>query len=137
VHTKLKGEVMLIFGHPWIKSITFKKVFSTEDIVQVSSGEIVLLEPLSDSIALAQHCQKNHIPFAVTVTGVTEAIFANALESKYIVFQLEDATKIQPIAQEYLFDTKVLTLIISDREIQKMAELSIDGVIFPEAITVS
>jgi hypothetical protein len=129
--------MMLIFGHPWIKSPTFKKVFSKEDIAEVSSGEMILLEPLSDSIVLAQHCQAQRIDFAVTVTNVTEALFVNALGGKYLVCQLEDATKIQPIAQEYLFDTKVLTLIISEREIQKMAELSIDGVIFPEAITVS
>jgi hypothetical protein len=128
---------MLIFGHPWIKSDAFRKVFSVEDITKSSPGSIMLLEPLSDSITLAQYCQENHIPFAVTVTSVTEALFANALKSKYLVCQIEDAARIQPIAQEYLFDTKVLTLILNEKEIKKMAELSIDGVIFPEAIIVS
>jgi len=69
------------------------------------------------------------------INNVTEALFANALQSQYLLCQPEDAAKIQPIAQEYLFDTKVLTLISSEKEIQKIAELSIDGVIFPEAIT--
>ena len=128
---------MLIFGHPWIKSDAFRKVFSVEDITQSSPGSIMLLEPLSDSIALAQYCQENHMSFAVTVTSVTEALFANALKSKYLVCQIEDAARIQPIAQEYLFDTKVLTLILNEKEIKKMAELSIDGVIFPEAIIAS
>ncbi len=128
---------MLIFGHPWIKSRTFRKVFSVSDIEKVSDEDIVLLEPLSDSITLAQYCKEHRIDYAVTVTGVTEAIFANALGSKYIVCQHEEASQIQPIAQEYLFDTKVLTLIISEKEIKKMAEISIDGVIFPEAIGIN
>jgi len=128
---------MLIFGHPWIKSKAFRKVFSIEDIKQAPSDAIVLLEPLSDSIALAQYCQTHHINFAVTVTSVTEALFANALGSSYLLSQVEDAARIQPIAQEYLFDTKVLTLITNEKEIKKMAELSIDGVLFPEAITMA
>jgi len=127
---------MLIFGHPWVQTPQFRKVFSLEDIKQISSEEVILLEPLSDSIALAQYCQTNQKIFAVTVNTITEALFANALGSHYIVCQNEDAIKIQSIAQEYLFDTKVLTLITSEKEIQKMAEHTIDGVIFPEAITV-
>ena len=107
-----------------------------EEITGVSSGEIILLEPLSDSIALAQYCQMQQKSFSVTVNTITEALFANALGSRYIICQQEDAVKIQSIAQEYLFDTKVLTLIASEKEIQKMAEHGIDGVIFSEAITV-
>jgi len=127
---------MLIFGHPWVQTPQFRKVFSLEDIKQISSEEVILLEPLSDSITLAQYCQTNQKSFAVTVNTITEALFANALSSHYIVCQNEDAIKIQSIAQEYLFDTKILTLITSEKEIQKMAEHTIDGVIFPEAITV-
>ncbi len=127
---------MLIFGHPWIQTPSFKKVFLQEEITGVSSGEIILLEPLSDSIALAQYCQMQQKSFSVTVNTITEALFANALGSRYIICQQEDAVKIQSIAQEYLFDTKVLTLIASEKEIQKMAEHGIDGVIFSEAITV-
>ncbi len=127
---------MLIFGHPWVQTPSFKKVFSQEDIAKVSSEEVTLLEPLSDSIALAQYCQMQQKSFAVTVNTITEALFANALGSRYIICQQEDAIKIQSIAQEYLFDTKVLTLISSEKEIQKMAEHGIDGVLFPKAIIV-
>jgi len=125
---------MLIFGHPWVDSPRFRKIFTVEEISQVASEEIILLEPLSDSITLVHDCRNNQRDFAVTVNSVTEALFANALGSSYIICQHEDAQKIQQIAQEYLFDTKVLTLTGSEKEIQKMAELSIDGVIFPAAI---
>jgi hypothetical protein len=46
----------------------------------------------------------------------------------------DSALMIQPIAQEYLFDTKVLVLIHSSKEISKIARSGIDGVIFAEAI---
>ena len=128
---------MLIFGHPWVQTPLFKKVFSQEDIAKVATEEVVLLEPLSDSIILAQYCRSQKRNFAVTVNSITEALFANALGSCYIICQQEDAIKIQPIAQEYLFDSKILTLINSEKEIQKMAEHAIDGVLFPEAITVA
>jgi len=127
---------MLIFGHPWIKGRTFRKVFTVDDIAAIPLEDIILLEPLSDSIALAQYCHAQQRDFAVTVSSITESLFVNALQGAYLVCQPEDAVKIQSIAQEYLFDTKVLTLISSEKEIQKIAESSIDGVIFPEAITV-
>ena len=125
---------MLIFGHPWVDSPRFRKIFTAEEISQTASEEIILLEPLSDSITLTHYCRNNQRDFAVTVNTVTEALFANTLGSSYVVCQSEDAPKIQPVAQEYLFDTKILALINSDKEIAKMAAFSIDGVIFPQAI---
>jgi len=126
---------MQIFGHKWIENAEFIKVFSVENIKDSSVGSIVLLEPLSSSIELAQYCQTNIIPFAVIVSSITEAVLANALKAQYVICQIEDAHRIQAIAQEYLFDTKILTLINREREIEKIAQLSIDGVVFPEAIT--
>ena len=50
---------MLIFGHPWIESPRFVKVFSLEDIARTRPEDVLLLEPLSVSIELAKHCRKN------------------------------------------------------------------------------
>lgn len=125
---------MIIIGHPWIESQKFKKVHSEVDISKTTPNDIVLLEPLSKSYKLAQYCQKNHIPFSVNVNKLTDAIFANALGAMYIVCEEEDALLIQPIAQEYLFDTRVLVLIDNEEEIEKIARASIDGIIFREII---
>ena len=125
---------MLIFGHPWVPSPTFKKTFSVEEVGSVSDGEIVLLEPLPESVPLAQYCQSRQIEYAVTVNEVRNAIIANALEAAYIVCQQEDAIAIQPIAERYLFDAKILVLIEEEKEIERLARSSIDGVIFPQAI---
>ena len=125
---------MYIFGHPWIAGQTFRRVFSKEDIQTIQANEVVLLEPLAESVALAHYCQNNSIPFAVTLNTTRDALFANALGAAYIVCQQEDAMEIQPIAERYLFDSKVLVLITHEKEIDRMARFSIDGVLFPEAI---
>jgi NAD(P)H-dependent flavin oxidoreductase YrpB (nitropropane dioxygenase family) len=125
---------MIIIGHPWIKSNRFFKVFSVEGIKKSEANDIVLLGPLVDSHELALHCQENDIPFAVVVNTLDDALFANALGAKYIICEEDDALMIQPIAQEYLFDTRILVLIHSEKEISKIARGGVDGVIFSEAI---
>ena len=125
---------MIIIGHPWIESPKFYKVFSLEDIKKSKAENIVLLEPLVDSHVLAKYCKENGIPFAATVNTLQEAIFSNALGASYMVCEEDDALIIQPIAQEYLFDTRILALIHEEKEIIKIARSGIDGVIFPEAI---
>lgn len=125
---------MIIIGHPWIKSNRFFKVFSIEGISKSQPEDIILLEPLVDSNEYAQHCQDNNIPFAVVVNTLDDALYANALGAKYIICEEDDALMIQPIANEYLFDTRILVLIHSDKEISKIARGHIDGVVFAEAI---
>jgi hypothetical protein len=125
---------MIIVGHPWVASPTFKKVFNSEEIGKLAEEEIALLEPLPESIKMAHYCQERGRPFAITVNEIRNALFANALGATYIVCQQEDAMEIQPIAERYLFDAKVLVLVEDEKEIERMARFSIDGVIFPQAI---
>jgi len=125
---------MLIFGHPWVESNRFVKVFSVEEIERSAPGDVLLLEPLNVSIELAKHCRANDLPFAITVSSIREAIFANALGAAYVVAEHELAITIQKIADEYLFDTRILVLIESEKRIETMARFNIDGVIFPDAI---
>ncbi len=125
---------MIIIGHPWIKNNRFFKVFSIKGIQKSQANDIILLEPLVDSHAYAVHCQDNNIPFAVVANNLDDALFANALGAKYIICEEDDALMIQPIANEYLFDTRILVLIHSEKEISKIARGGVDGVIFADAI---
>ena len=125
---------MIIIGHPWIESNSFFRVFTQKDIKASKSRNIVLLESLVESHALAKHCQDNKISYAVIVDTLENAIFANALGATYIVCEEDNALIIQPIAQEYLFDTRILVRIQDEKQISKIARAGIDGVIFPEAI---
>jgi len=125
---------MLIFGHPWVESPRFVKVFSLEDIARTQQEDILLLEPLSVSIDLVKHCQKNDLQYAVTVNTVREAILANALKAAHVMCQYDHAITIQKVAEEYLFDTKILVLVEKEAQIESVARFGIDGVIFPNAI---
>ncbi|SFV66458.1 hypothetical protein MNB_SV-13-1122 [hydrothermal vent metagenome] len=125
---------MIIIGHPWIKSQKFAKVFSIEDIQKSKAEDIILLEPLVDSHTYAKHCQDNAIPFAVVISSLKDALFANALGAKYMLCEEDTALIVQPIAQEYLFDTRILVLLHNEKDISKIAREHIDGVIFTEAI---
>ncbi|MEA1880341.1 MAG: hypothetical protein U9N11_06840 [Campylobacterota bacterium] len=127
---------MLIIGHKWIDSPTFRKVYTKECIDKCSSNEIALLEPLNQSHEQAKYCQDNAIPYAVIANTISDAVFANALGATYIVCKYDDAMMLHPIAQEYLFDTNILVLLqeSNTKEITKVARSGIDGIIFPEAI---
>ncbi len=125
---------MILIGHPWIKSRRFCRVFSLDDIKASNSNDIVLLEPLVDSHALAEYCHENGIDYAVVVNTLDDAIYANALGASYMICDEDTALMVQPVAQEYLFDTRVLVLIHSEKEISKIARGGIDGVIFAGAI---
>ena len=125
---------MIVIGHPWIKSQSFRKVFSIEDNKSSNADEIVLIEPLVDSHSHAQYCQDNSIAYAVVTNTLDDAIFANALGATYMICEEDDALMIQPIAQEYLFDTRILVLIHNEKDISKIARGGIDGVVFAEAI---
>ena len=126
--------MMILIGHPWIESPEFCRVYSLDDIKKSSPDQIVLLEPLVDSHTLASYCQKNDLSYAVVVNTLDDAIYANALGAAYMICDEDTAMMVQPIAQEYLFDTRILVLIHSEKEISRIARGGIDGVIFAEAI---
>jgi len=119
---------MKIIGHPWIKSEEFYRVIDIEDIKKTPPNSTVLLSSLN--INLASFCQKNIIPYAVEIESIKDAIFLNLLEAKYIICSKKLAEKIMPIAQNYLFDTQVLAKISEDSEIEDMAKVGVDGVIY-------
>jgi len=125
---------MLVFGHPWIESPRFIKVFSIDEISKTKADDILLLEPLNVSINIAKYCQKNNLKFAVTVNNTRDAIYVNALGADYMLCQFEQAILIQKIADDYLFDTKVLVVIEDDKSIDMMIKFRIDGVIFSHSI---
>ena len=72
---------------------------------------------------------KNAIPYIIRVRSIKETIFANLLGAKYTISSKELATKLMPIAQNYLFDTQILAEIESDSEIEEMAKANVDGVV--------
>ena len=66
--------------------------------------------------------------------NITELIYASNLNASYIIVEKDLAHSAQNIANEYLFDAKILVSIQDENEIEEFALNSIDGVIFSNAI---
>ncbi len=125
---------MLIFGHPWIESKKFSKVFTKSEIEHIPAEDIILLEPLNASIDIAHYCIELGREYAVVIGSIREALIANALGVSYAVCNFEQAIVMQKVANEYMFDTKILVLIDDEKGIETNARFGIDGVIFPDAV---
>ncbi len=119
---------MKVFNHPLIKSEKFYPISKIEDIDRTPPNSTVLLSTLNMEIAL--YCKENLIPYSVKISNIKDAVFANLLNAKYIICSKELSKEIMPIAQNYLFDTEILVEILEDSEIEEMARVGVDGVIY-------
>ncbi|QOP45032.1 hypothetical protein [Sulfurimonas paralvinellae] len=125
---------MLLFGHRFIKNTLFYHVFDIENIEKTPSSSRIYLTFSEKNLDIITHLQLNQIPFALGVTNITELIYASALGASFIMVEKELAKTAQSIAENYLFDAKILVHINKEESIEEMALLGIDGVIFPQAI---
>ena len=115
---------MLIFNHPHIPAPTLYPIKSLEEIKKTAPNTIVWFD---FDFALLQFCQKNSIQCVVTIKNVQQAVYANALGATYLICKMPLAKKVQKIAENYLFDAKVIALI-DERVLDNAIEAGIDGV---------
>lgn len=125
---------MLFFGHRFIESEKFYHVFDIETIIQTPPSSTIYLEFEEKNLDIISYLQQNSIKFALKVKNITELMYASTLGASYIHVDQKLAKTAQKIAENYLFDAKILVHIDSEDEIEEMALLGIDGVIFAEAI---
>lgn len=122
---------MIIIGD---KLIPFEELFktnSTNDIKNTKANSTVLFN-FSDEIA--KYCFENEISFAVVVNSIKEAIYSSNLNAKYIIANKELSKELQKIADNYMYDAKILAIIESSDEFEEIAKAQIDGVIFKNLI---
>lgn len=84
---------------------------------------------------LLLYTMKNSLETAIIVSSIKEAIYCNALEAKYIICDKKFAKSIQKIAENYMFDSKILAIIDNSEEIEKVALLEIDGVVYSSLLS--
>jgi hypothetical protein len=118
---------MILIGDEIIPSQKFYRVTSTDDIKQTPPNSTV--EFVFDA-KLAKYCAENSVNYATSVSSIKDAIYANALQTLYILVEKELAPTIQKIATEYMFDSKVLVYIKNSDDIEWVALNSIDGAIY-------
>jgi hypothetical protein len=125
---------MILLGHHFIKSETLYHVTDVDAIFKTPPSSTLYIEFSETNLDIINHAHENSVPFALQVQTITELIYASSLEAKYIVVEKKLAKTAQEVAENYLFDAKILVKIHNDSEIEEMAFLSIDGVIYPNAI---
>ena len=125
---------MLLFGHRFIESKRFYHIFDIEDIIHTPPSSYLYVDFSKENIDIITYLQENDLSFAVNVQNITELIYANAFGANFITVQKNFAKTAQNIAENYLFDAKVLVHIESEKQIEEFAILGVDGVIFAEAI---
>ena len=125
---------MLIFGHRFIPSDSFYHVQDIESISNTPPSSIIHVEFNENNLDIISHASLNQIQTSICAKDITQIIYASSFEASYIVVHSELAKSAQQIANEYLFDSKILVLIEDEEEIEELALLGIDGVIFSSAI---
>ncbi len=125
---------MLLFGHRFITSERFYHIDDITAISHTPANALLYLVFNESNLDILEHLQRNELRFGVEVMTVTELIYAENFGASYIIVTPSLAKEAQQIAENYLFDAKILARIESDDAIETMAYEGIDGVLFAEAL---
>lgn len=122
---------MILIGD---KLVPFEDIFlikNIKDIENTKANSTVLFD-FNEEILI--YCYKNELASAVIVNSIKEAIYCNNLNVKYIISEKELAIELQKVADNYMYDSKILAVIDSNEELVQVAKLEIDGIIYRNLI---
>jgi len=125
---------LIFFGHRFIKSESFYHIFDIDSIIHTPVASTIYVEFDEKNLDIINHAVLNSVKIAVFAKNITEILYASSLGASYIVIEKELAKTAQNIAENYLFDAKILVLTEDEDEIEELALLGVDGVIFSSAI---
>ena len=117
---------MLIFDKMLTGDLPFFEIISKKDIQFTPPNAIVLF---NYDIELAKYCKNNSILFAMKINSIKELVYANAIGCDYAFVKKDFAKTAQDIANEYMFDMKIILLIKNDEELEWAVLNGVDGVI--------
>lgn len=122
---------MIVIGDEIIPFEEISCISSINDISTTKANSTLLFQY---DIEILKYCYDNSLSCAVIVNSIKESIYSNALNSKYIICEKKIDINIQKIAENYMFDSKVLTIIENENEIETVAQKEIDGVIYKKVL---
>ena len=125
---------MLLFGHPYIDFKPFYHISEIDEIERTPANSALYTHFNERNLDIIQHMQKNNLTFALEAADLSEVVYAHNLGAKYIVVKENMAKSAQNVAENYLFDAKVLCRLESDTKLDEKIIEGIDGVIYPQAI---
>jgi len=117
---------MEIIGFSEIEGVEIVKINSIDEVKNTLANQLVIF---NFDLELIKYCSKNEVEFGVIVKNIKEALLSNHFLAKYIIVEKENAKLIQKIANNYMFDSKVLQVVDSLDEIESVALNEIDGII--------
>jgi hypothetical protein len=122
---------MILIGDKNIPYEDIKKIDSKKDILSTKPQSTALF---NFDVEILKYTQSNTINSAVVVSNIKEVIYSSSLNARYIIVE-KDLSKIaQKIADNYMFDSKILIIIKDENEIEQSAIDEIDGVIYLDRI---
>ncbi|MDD3343673.1 MAG: hypothetical protein PHR87_08875 [Sulfurospirillaceae bacterium] len=122
---------MILIGHPLIAYKPFYGIQAEEDIGKTPSNATVIFD---FNATLAAYCQSQKIIFALHVKNIKELILAHALEASYFIVDKSLAINAQKVADDYMFDGKVMLASNDEADIEFVALSAIDGILFNDSI---
>lgn len=118
---------MILLGN---KKLGTEQTFFITDKKQIESSLPNSTVLFDFDLELMKYCQENEVAYGVILKSIKEAIYANNIEAKYIICEKTLAIKLQDIATNYMFDSKILAIIEDDDEIEEIALKYIDGIVY-------
>jgi hypothetical protein len=125
---------MIFFGHRFIENENFYHISSIEAILNTPPSSTLYIEFSEINLDIINHATLNSMSIAIYAQNITQVVYASSLNASYIVVPRDLAKSAQNVAENYLFDAKILVLIEEEDEIEELALLGLDGTIFPNAI---
>lgn len=122
---------MILIGDDLVPFETIQTINKIDEIKNTSSNATIVFDYKED---ILKYCFEQKVPSAVIVTSIKEAIYSNALSARYIIASKELASSLQKVAENYMFDSKILSVIESSNELEDVALMEIDGVIYKKII---
>ena len=108
-------------------------VICTADDIKNSKPQSTLI--FNYNIELIKYCHNNALDFAVIVDNIKELIYSSQFDTKYIICEKELSIKAQKIAENYMFDAKILSTISDSDEIVWIAQNEIDGAVYKRVLS--
>lgn len=118
---------MILIGDTNIDHEQIVKISSISDISSTPSNSTVLF---TFDFEILKYTETQAINSAVIVSSIKEVIYASNLGACYIIPTQEILQQSQKIADNYMFDSKILAIIDDESQIEKIALDEIDGAIY-------
>ena len=125
---------MIIIGHKLVDFKPFFKIIGVEDIKKTPSNSTIVVEYSEENIEILKYSQQNSLDFAVIVDSISQMMIANAYGASFFLVSREIVLVTQEIANEYLFDAKILLWGKKEEDLEFVAKNFIDGIVFNEGV---